>query len=240
MWSVVAYNWKTIRPPHSCSAYATARPKALCGRAVTVNCARARQRVGSCSRPCGSLHLVPLRGALPSTLAFRADPQSGTTLPSGGPVMRSALRSGRRQWGQICPFDISTRSMSARLRILCAAAASRTLQGPLLSYRSNRRLEIGSSSRRDTTAQTLRFAALLGPTTVCQMDRSDAMAPFQGPLADNWGVAGWRLPGMCRGAMFVPRRRVRGGGNLLSYFTFGCTERIVGLHDRAAVLAKAD
>jgi hypothetical protein len=116
-----------------------------------------------------------------------------------------------RQWGQICPFDISTRSLSAGLRILCAAAASRTLQGPLLSYRSNRRLEIGSSSRRDTTAQTLRFATLLGPTTVCQMDRSDAMAPFQGSLADNWGVAGWRLPGMCRGAMFVPRRRVRGG-----------------------------
>ena len=38
-------------------------------------------------------------------------------------------------------------------------------------------MEIGSSSQRDATVRTRRFAVLLGPPTICQMDRSDPIAP---------------------------------------------------------------
>ena len=59
-----------------------------------------------------------------------------------------------------------------------AASLRHEPQGSLLSHRWNRRVEIGSSSRPDATVRTCRLAALLGPTTICQMDRSDPIAPL--------------------------------------------------------------
>jgi len=94
---------------------------------------------------------------------------------------------------EACP-----RSCGSRVPPLCHA-----LQGPLLSHRSNRRLEIGSSSRRDTTVPTLRFAALSGPQTICQMDRSDPIAPFDchdTPLPPHPN-----FPPKCQSAMPQPR-----------------------------------
>ena len=62
-----------------------------------------------------------------------------------------------------------------------AASLRHEPQGSLLSHRWNRRVEIGSSSRPDATVRTCRLAALLGPTTICQMDRSDPIAPLHCP-----------------------------------------------------------
>jgi len=73
-----------------------------------------------------------------------------------------------------------------------AASLRHELQGSLLSHRWNRRVEIGSSSRRDATVRTRRFAALLGPTTICQMDRSDPIAPSREQTAARCGKAAAR------------------------------------------------
>ena len=61
-------------------------------------------------------------------------------------------------------------------RSLCA----RPIRASPPSNRSDRRAEAGSGSQRDTTVQTCRFAALLGPPTVCQLDPFDPSLPREG------------------------------------------------------------
>ncbi len=55
-------------------------------------------------------------------------------------------------------------------------------------------LEIGSSSRRDTTVRTIRFAAPLGPMTICQMDRSDPIASLGTPRRAGTETSACRDP----------------------------------------------
>jgi hypothetical protein len=106
---------------------------------------------------------------------------SSRAAPSSTKLIFTPRRRDRRGWGA----DNGVRSVrltferGASLRS-CGSRApplGHEPQGRLFSHCSNRRVEIGSSSRRDATVQTRRFAALLGPTTMCQMDRSAPTAP---------------------------------------------------------------
>ena len=97
-----------------------------------------------------------------------------------------------RQWGQICPFDICARSIVTKLRqrplseppdpVRCRGVTHSTPPFPASqpTYRSDLREKIGSSSRRDATVRSCRIPAFLGPQTICQMDRSDPIAPPSG------------------------------------------------------------
>ena len=90
----------------------------------------------------GAIACVPgFRFTPPGAFAMRPVAAPNRLLPTTSvpPMIRSESRGTRpggppddggngvwRQWGQICPFDIWMRSMPTKLRIPCAAAASRT------------------------------------------------------------------------------------------------------------------
>ncbi len=78
------------------------------------------------------------------------------------------------------------------------------LHGPLLSHGWNRRVEIRSSTRRDATVLTCRFAPLLGPTTICQMDRSDPIAPLIWGRTVQGIASDLHRPGRVRGGWADP------------------------------------
>jgi hypothetical protein len=152
----------------------------------TTNRRRPRLHGSSTESPlCAS---APLRENLLRSLCappIRASPPSN----------RSDPRRENRQWGQICPFDICARSIVTKLRqrplseppdpVRCRGVTHSTPPFPASqpTYRSDRREKIGSSSRRDATVRNCGIQAPFGPSTICQMDRSDPIAPFQRCLA---------------------------------------------------------
>jgi hypothetical protein len=105
-------------------------------------------------------------GSLPALPVFLRLFVFFEAIPEGG----NGVRSVRLTFERVA----SPRSCGSR-----APPLPQELQGYLLNHRWNRRVEIGSSSRRDAAIRTLRFAALLGSRTSCQMDRSAPIAPLQ-------------------------------------------------------------
>jgi hypothetical protein len=120
-----------------------------------------------------------MKVGLTTTAGQRREPRScfpAPLRPCGKPF------PAERQWGRRGNGVRSVRLTFERVASprSCGSRAPplpQELQGYLLNHRWNRRVEIGSSSRRDATVRTRRFAALLGPPTICQMDRSDPIAP---------------------------------------------------------------
>jgi len=109
------------------------------------------------------------------------DGRGGTPGPSVPNDPRPGWVHGRGDMSQLPIFPAPLRLCGKRPPLPphpTAASLRHEPQGSLLSHRWNRRVEIGSSSRPDATVRTRRFAALLGPTTICQMDRSDPIAPL--------------------------------------------------------------
>lgn len=145
-------------------------------------------RSGRNSAPSGAPPAgVPCHPAFRMLRIPKPKPGFGRSRPN-----RSFQRHGEGNWVRSVRSTFEREAFSRRfapqlagtcllnLRIPCAAAAPQTPWPasqhlrPVAARTDERKM--GSSSRRDATVRSRQFAALLGPPTICHMDRSDRIA----------------------------------------------------------------